>query len=289
MRKGEPVAKERTAARAPQATIVQLEVFPSLTVVKGKHVGQKYPLIGDRVVLGRRNGDLTIPDPEVSSTHCEIAKGKDTYFVRDLGSTNGTYVNGQLIREQKLRSGDEIGIGRTVLAFDLARPLAHPAEDGGAEGKGTGSEEGRIPLGLFDHVRGFSGLAALVEDELVGFEDEEGTKLFEYAGVTTRLPPRSEVQLEVLGGPEKGRVITLTSGHVVIGRYGTDIIIKDPDVSRRHLVLQIFGRDQMFLRDLGSTNGCYVNGTKVVFCKLQSGDTLVIGRTVLQLVVKDLN
>ncbi len=274
-------------AREPQATIVQLEIFPHLTVVKGKHVGQKYPLIGDRVVLGRRRGDLTIPDPEVSSTHCEIAKGGDSFFVRDLGSTNGTYVNGQVIREQKLRPGDQIGIGRTLLAFEFARtgsPVAEKTDDGAEE-----SGDGRIPLGLYDHVPGFAGLGALVEDEFTGFEDDRGTRLFDFAGASPRLPPYSEVQLEVVGGPEKGRVITLQSGHVVVGRYGTDIIIKDPDISRKHLVIQIFGRDQMFLRDLGSTNGCYVNGTKVIFCKLQSGDTLVIGRTVLQLAVNDLN
>ncbi len=275
-------------ARDPQATLVQLEVFPSLTVVKGKHVGQRYPLVGDRVVLGRRRGDLTIPDPEVSGTHCEIAKGVDTYFVRDLGSTNGTYVNGVRIREQKLKPGDKIGIGRTVLSFEMAG-AAGPPPPRPAEEDDAGDEAGRTPLGLYDHLPGYAGLATLVEDEFPGFEDDEGTRLFDFSDVTPRLPPNSEVLLKLIGGPEKGREIRLQSGYVLVGRYGTDIILKDPDVSRKHMVIQIFGRDQMFLRDLGSTNGCYVNGSKVVFCKLQSGDTLVIGRTVVQLAVNDLN
>ncbi len=275
-------------ARDPQATLVQLEVFPSLTVVKGKYVGQRYPLVGDRIVLGRRHGDLTIPDPEVSGTHCEIAKGIDAYFVRDLGSTNGTYVNGERIREQKLKPGDRIGIGRTVLTFDMAGSAGPPPPKPLPETAAVEETE-HIPLGIYDHLPGYGGLATLVEDECSGFEEDTGSRLFDFSETSPRLPPNSEVLLKIIGGPEKGREIRLQSGHVVVGRYGTDIILKDPDVSRKHMVIQIFGRDQMFLRDLGSTNGCYVNGTKVVFCKLQSGDTLVIGRTVIQLAVNDLN
>jgi len=134
-----------------------------------------------------------------------------------------------------------------------------------------------------------AGLSALVEDTLVGFRDDDGTQLMDLqsAGVELKLPTHSVVQLEVIGGPEKGRVITLPSGNVVMGRYGTDIVLKDHDVSRRHMTLEVYGRDQIFLRDLGSTNGCYVNSVKTGFCKLQSGDTIVVGRSVMQLMVKD--
>ena len=70
--------------------------------------------------IGRgADADIRIDDPGVSRHHAEIRIGSDV-ILRDLGSTNGTYVNGTLIAEQPLRDGAVITIGSTNLTFQRA-------------------------------------------------------------------------------------------------------------------------------------------------------------------------
>ena len=70
--------------------------------------------------IGRgADSDIRIEDPGVSRHHAEVRIGSDV-ILRDLGSTNGTYVNGTLIAEQPLRDGAVITIGSTNLTFRSA-------------------------------------------------------------------------------------------------------------------------------------------------------------------------
>ena len=63
------------------------------------------------VVVGRhRRCDVRIASARVSRRHCCLALGRDAVLVRDLGSTNGTRINGQLVEEGVLRPGDELSI-----------------------------------------------------------------------------------------------------------------------------------------------------------------------------------
>ena len=55
----------------------------------------------------------------VSRNHCRIRYEGDQFLIRDLGSTNGTYVDDELVEETRLRDGDQIKIGRTILKFML--------------------------------------------------------------------------------------------------------------------------------------------------------------------------
>jgi pSer/pThr/pTyr-binding forkhead associated (FHA) protein len=59
--------------------------------------------------------------------------------------------------------------------------------------------------------------------------------------------------------------------------------LSDGEVSRRHAVIEVFGRDMVYLRDLGSTNGTYHNGRRVAVSRLRAGDTIGTGKTVLKL------
>ena len=65
------------------------------------------------------DADIRIEDPGVSRHHAEIRVGNDV-ILRDLGSTNGTYVNGTLVAEQPLRDGAVVTIGSTNLTFRSA-------------------------------------------------------------------------------------------------------------------------------------------------------------------------
>lgn len=79
--------------------------------------GSSHPLTGP-VVLGRSpDVDVMVPDTGVSRQHCRIADG----VLADLGSTNGTWVNGQRISEQALRDGDRITLGSTELIYRAGR------------------------------------------------------------------------------------------------------------------------------------------------------------------------
>jgi hypothetical protein len=74
--------------------------------------------IDRRVRIGRQaDNDLVITDPGVSRHHAEIINENGTCTLHDLGSTNGTYVNGSVTTEHALRPGDRISIGSTVVEF----------------------------------------------------------------------------------------------------------------------------------------------------------------------------
>jgi hypothetical protein len=71
-----------------------------------------------RVRIGRQSdNDLVITDPGVSRHHCEVINTSGTCTLHDLGSTNGTYVNGSVVGEHALREGDRISVGSTMVEF----------------------------------------------------------------------------------------------------------------------------------------------------------------------------
>jgi hypothetical protein len=83
---------------------------------------------GDRIVLGEESltigrlpgCDIPVPDPNVSRKHAEIRPSGAGYVVVDLGSTNGTRVNGATVNERKLSDGDVIAVGTTRLRFEAS-------------------------------------------------------------------------------------------------------------------------------------------------------------------------
>jgi hypothetical protein len=87
-----------------------------LVVRRGPQPNQAYDLNKDLVTLGRDiTNDIVINDPEVSRHHLRLARGAGGFTLEDLGSTNGTFINGQrLAGSRPLRPGDMIGLGETV-------------------------------------------------------------------------------------------------------------------------------------------------------------------------------
>lgn len=106
----DPAPAARSRGRAPR---------PALEVE-----GRTVPLSAAVTVLGRdASADLPVDDPGVSRRHAELRISSDgphlQVVLRDLGSTNGTYLNGEQVGSEELRSGDRITIGRTHLTFRL--------------------------------------------------------------------------------------------------------------------------------------------------------------------------
>lgn len=83
--------------------------------------GRRVRLGEDATVLGR-NADctVTLADPRASRQHAEIRATADGFLVVDLGSMNGTLVNGVPVKEYVLHDGDEIAVGATVLRFEAS-------------------------------------------------------------------------------------------------------------------------------------------------------------------------
>jgi pSer/pThr/pTyr-binding forkhead associated (FHA) protein len=83
--------------------------------------GERYVLREHKVVLGRLpDCDITLVDPNVSRQHAEIQPRGDGFVLVDLGSTNGSRVNGIRVAERELRDGDELGFGNIRLTFQAS-------------------------------------------------------------------------------------------------------------------------------------------------------------------------
>lgn len=97
----------------------------SLLITNGLHEGETINLLLDKVAIGRATSDaaweIGLQDPTVSRPHARLERDGDAWLLRDLGSSNGTQLNGRTLddRPQRLHSGDVIGVGTTVALFRL--------------------------------------------------------------------------------------------------------------------------------------------------------------------------
>ncbi len=101
----------------------ELEPGQALLLVKrGPNAGSTFLLDQDATTVGRSTeGDVFLDDVTVSRKHAIFERRTGgAWFVRDVGSLNGTYVNGEQVDETKLASGDEVQIGRFKVTFFAA-------------------------------------------------------------------------------------------------------------------------------------------------------------------------
>jgi FHA domain-containing protein len=113
----EAPATARRAPRAPAAPSRPETGRPVLVLLSDDQPVKTIP-IERRVKIGRQaDNDLVVVDPGVSRHHAEVINESGTCTLHDLGSTNGTYVNGSVVTEHALRDGDRISLGSTVVEF----------------------------------------------------------------------------------------------------------------------------------------------------------------------------
>jgi hypothetical protein len=102
----EPEATHEPEPEPPQETV-------TLTVD-----GRAIPVVTDQVVIGRsRECDVRVSDANVSRRHAEVVHEDGAYWLVDLGSTNGTELNGKRVDRTRLSDGDRITLGSTELVF----------------------------------------------------------------------------------------------------------------------------------------------------------------------------
>ena len=83
--------------------------------------GRRIPVADRPVVIGRLSSrDIPLGDPQVSRRHAEVRRDPEGFTVFDLGSTNGTVVNGSPVRERRLSDGDELRIGSATIRFETS-------------------------------------------------------------------------------------------------------------------------------------------------------------------------
>lgn len=92
--------------------------MPSLFVIRGNDQGTRFELEGETVGLGRDSGNtVQLHDTEVSRHHAELQRTENTYLLVDLGSSNGTFVNGKRTQQHRLATGDQVQMGSTLMLF----------------------------------------------------------------------------------------------------------------------------------------------------------------------------
>jgi len=99
----------------------QNNAMAKLVVTSKSHAGVSYPLGSHWITIGRNNGNsFQLPDSSVSGQHCEVQLRGHELVVRDMRSTNGTFINHTIISEGVLRPGDSLRLGEVELNLDLS-------------------------------------------------------------------------------------------------------------------------------------------------------------------------
>ena len=99
-----------------------------LVIVAGPNRGSSFALSEGENSIGRQvDNHIVLTSGRVSKRHCALLVGENEVFLRDEGSTNGTFVNGSLVRKQELRHGDKIGVGEFVMELIRLGAPAYPS------------------------------------------------------------------------------------------------------------------------------------------------------------------
>ena len=146
------------------ATTQETQSSPRLIIVSGVLLGHQIELGETPVTIGR-SSDCTIalPHPSVSRQHCRIWRENGRYRIEDLGSTNRTFLNGEVVTRADLRDGDQISVGSNALKFFI-----------GASVEARYHDE-LIDLAIYDSLTGFYNrrhFRSMLDDELKKCADD---------------------------------------------------------------------------------------------------------------------
>jgi len=233
--------------------------------IKDEHGKERlHELIDDITTIGRASSNtIQITDEKGSRQHFRIEKQGSNFNVVDLGSTNGTKINGVRISTNiVLHVGDQLSVGKTTFTYE-DEPQKKP--------ESQKLERGAEPLEA---------------GETVAMDSVETSEMKMPAPATTEESP--QYVLKMLEGKTPGKVYELGIEALTIGRHGSNTIqIIDDAASNYHAEI---GREPIgyVLTDLGSTNGTRVklkNKTefeKVVKTPLSVGMQIRVGKTLLE-------
>ena len=213
------------------------------------------PLQKEVTTIGRKLTDVILDDPKASGHHAEIRKEGGSFRLVDLKSTNGTYLNRRKIDEMILSDQDVIEIGMTTLCF-------------------------------FQDIRDFHGIVEEVTGSVKTKQpspppSEEKSNVV--SGVTTNSKTLAQIpiEFEVIEGEQKGKSFRFRKSHILIGREEGDLVLMDMDMSRKHALVEVLSANVIFIKDLESTNGSFVNDRLIQSQRIRNGDRIRVGGSTL--------
>ncbi len=271
-----------------------------LQIIAGPYKDQAVRLEHDRpLTIGRSPScNIRLDDKHMSSAHAEVSWTSEGFSVFDLSSANGTLVNGKKTTGRTaLRLGDHIQTGSTVfLLKDVDLEVESDLEIIEAQGADgiLAFDAGKTEVAM----RGMIPVAATEafgakpkpksEPKILGLRADRTTMAARVASThldDAAISDIATLKQRVDAGGNGATVIVqwddrldpFWSTPVSIGReHSSGVVLEDEAVSLRHAVID--QRDGGFLvRDVGSSNGVYVNRTRVVEHRLMDGDIVSIG------------
>jgi pSer/pThr/pTyr-binding forkhead associated (FHA) protein len=204
----------------------------------------------DRITIGRRGDhDVCLPFPAVSADHAEIVTVGTDSFLHDLGSTNGTVVNGERVTKHFLRNHDRIEIGRQQLVYlpneaEMLEPVRRSIQDGIAAEASDEPEaavafmETRASDSATEQGAQLSPVDALLTD-LMEMNTEASVAIDIPAPVSMVAPTQHAVvaegtaapyegatagaYVEVMSGPNAGQITPMTKSEFILGKAGAPV------------------------------------------------------------------
>ena len=237
-------------------------------------LASRFHALGTSTVIGRDPAcDLTIDDNLLSRRHARLLLEEDRLKVIDLGSANGTFLNGEKIQEAVAHPGDELRFDQH--SFIIVGPVTASVDANIGKAEQTvirGNEEDATMIGsatVMEPAAENPLQPELEPGDTLPMADEE-TLLF------AQPPPAAT--LKRAGSSADLPEFTLDQELVTLGRgEQSDIVLDDKSVSKRHAEFA-FEHGSWSIRDLGSSNGVTVNNERVDHMHLKHGDTIQLGR-----------
>ncbi|GIX21254.1 MAG: hypothetical protein KatS3mg121_0037 [Gammaproteobacteria bacterium] len=179
----------------------------------------EYELNKEKITIGRRpDNDIVVDNLAVSGRHAQITTILNDAFLEDLNSTNGTYVNGTLIKKHALKHGDVIGIGKHQLKY-----LNEPA---GAEDAFEKTMVIRPDAVGMPEATGSVEIGASVK-KIAQAEQQQAAQTPAAAPANTGAQPAAagtrRAKLQILNGANAGKELELTKALTTIGKPGTQV------------------------------------------------------------------
>ncbi|MEQ1800303.1 MAG: FHA domain-containing protein [Gammaproteobacteria bacterium] len=192
----------------------------------------EYNMSKERYTVGRLpDNDIRIDNPTVSGHHSLVINILNDSFLEDLNSTNGTYVNGRLIKKHALQNGDVVTVGRHQLRFvdgsadeedEFASTMVIERQVGGAEALAKAAALSASLNGAPAAGNGSAAAAAAPASRS--------------AGVEPASKPLAVAKVQVLNGSFAGREIALNKALTTLGRPGAQVVAITRRADGYHLV-----------------------------------------------------